>query len=123
MSVEGSPAPVDDPSSRLGPHEPQGVATPETAIGRAREAMTRQDWAAAYAAFGEADRAVMTGADLEAFADAAWWCSKLPEALQIRMDAYAAYDAEGNDASAGWTAARLAIEHFIRGEPAVGAGS
>ncbi len=84
--------------------------------------MTRQDWAAAYAAFGEADGAAMTGADLEAFADAAWWCSKLPEALQIRMDAYAAYDAEGNDASAGWTAARLAIEHFIRGEPAVGSG-
>ncbi len=64
----------------------------------------------------------MTGADLEAFADAAWWCSKLPEALAIRKEAYAAYDAEGNDAAAGWMAARLAIEHFIGNEPAVGSG-
>lgn len=64
----------------------------------------------------------MAGADLEGFADAAWWCSKLPEALQIRKEAYAAYDAEGNDAAAGSTAARLAVEHFVRGEPAVGGG-
>ncbi len=91
-------------------------------IDRAREATARQEWAAAYAAFHDADRATMTGADLEAFADAAWWCSKLPEALQIRKEAYAAYDAEGNDAAAGWTAGRLAIEHFIRDEPAVGSG-
>jgi ATP/maltotriose-dependent transcriptional regulator MalT len=64
----------------------------------------------------------MTGADLEAFADAAWWRSKLPESVQLRMEAYAAYDAEGNDPAAGWQAARLAIEHFMRSEPAVGSG-
>jgi len=64
----------------------------------------------------------MTGGDLEAFADAAWWGSKLPEALAIRKEAYAAYDTEGNDAAAGATAARLAVEHFQRGEPAVGGG-
>jgi ATP/maltotriose-dependent transcriptional regulator MalT len=92
------------------------------AIDRAHEAMDRRDWADAYAAFHEADRPSMTGADLEAFADAAWWGSKLPEALQLRKEAYAAYDADGNDAAAGGVAARLAIEHFIRGEPAVGGG-
>ena len=95
---------------------------PETAIERARAAVAHQDWADAYAAFHDADRTAMTGADLEAFADAAWWCSKLPEALQIRKEAYAAYDAEGNDSAAGWMAARLAIEHFIGSEPAVGGG-
>ena len=90
---------------------------PETAIERARAAVTRQDWADAYAAFHDVDRAAMTGADLEAFADAAWWGSKLPEAFAIRKEAYAAYDAEGNDAAAGATAARLAIEHFLRASP------
>jgi len=84
--------------------------------------MERRDWTGAYAAFHDADRSELTGADLEASADAAWWCSKLPESLQIRKEAYAAYDAEGNDGAAGWQAGRLAIEHFIRGEPAVAGG-
>ena len=95
---------------------------PETTIERARAAVARQDWADAYAAFHDVDRAAMTGADLEAFADAAWWCSKLPEASEIRKEAYASYDAEGNDAAAGAAAARLAIDHFLRGEPSVGGG-
>ena len=95
---------------------------PETTIERARAAVARRDWADAYAAFHDVDRAAMTGADLEAFADAAWWCSKLPEASAIRKEAYAAYDAEGNDAAAGAAAARLAIDHFLRGEPSVGGG-
>ena len=87
---------------------------PDTSIDRARAAVTRQDWADAYAVFHDVDRASMTGADLEAFADAAWWCSKLSEASAIRKEAYAAYDADGNDAAAGAAAARLAIDHFLR---------
>ena len=89
---------------------------------RARAALARQDWAEAYAAFHAADRDVLTGADLEGFADAAWWGSHLIEATQIRIEAYAAYDAAGDDAHAGWNAGRLAIEHFIRGDAAVGSG-
>ena len=100
----------------------RGGATPDTAIDRAREAAARQEWAAAYEAFHDVDRAAMTGADLEAFADAAWWCSKLPESLQLRKEAYAAYDAEGDGAAAGWVAGRLAVEHLVRGEMAVGSG-
>jgi ATP/maltotriose-dependent transcriptional regulator MalT len=92
------------------------------AIDRAREAAARQDWADAYAAFHDAVRSELNGSDLEAFSDAAWWCSKLPESLQLRKEAYAAYDAAGEEAAAGWQAGRLAIEHFIRGEPAVGSG-
>jgi DNA-binding NarL/FixJ family response regulator len=98
------------------------VTSTTSAIDRAREALARQDWATAYEAFRDADRATMTGVDLEGFADAAWWCSALPEALQIRKEAYAAYDAEGNEAAAGGAAGRLAIEHFMRSEPAVGSG-
>jgi len=67
-------------------HEPRGGAT-DTTIERARAAVARQDWADAYAAFHDTDRTTMTGGDLEAFADAAWWGSKLPEALAIRKEA------------------------------------
>ncbi len=36
--------------------------------------------------------------------------------------AYAGYAEEGDDRSAAWMSARLCIEHFIVGQPAVGAG-
>ena len=88
----------------------------------ARAALARQDWAGAYEGFAAADRSSLTGADLEGYADAAWWGSHLRESLEIRTEAYAAYDAEGNDARAGWTAARLAIEHAMRGDVTVGGG-
>jgi DNA-binding NarL/FixJ family response regulator len=106
----------------LAAHPREEGSTPQTALDRAREAVARRDWADAYAAFHDADRAAMTGSDLEAFADAAWWRSELSESLQVRKEAYAAYDAEGNEGAAGWQAGRLAMEHFMRGDPAVASG-
>ena len=64
----------------------------------------------------------MTGPDLEAFADAAWWGSKLAESLELRQRAYTAYENEGEDLAAAACAARLSVEHFLRGEPAIGIG-
>ncbi|MGZ8512737.1 MAG: LuxR C-terminal-related transcriptional regulator [Candidatus Limnocylindria bacterium] len=96
--------------------------TTDPDIARGREALARRDWAQAYDSFGAADQGALTGADLEGRADAAWWLSKLPESLEIRRRAYAAFDAEGDDAAATAVAARLAIEHFIRGETSVGGG-
>ncbi len=96
--------------------------TTDPHLARGREALTRRDWAGVYDSFWAADPAALTGADLEGLADAAWWRSKLPESLEIRRRAYAAYDAEDDDARAGAAAARLAIEHFIRGETSVGGG-
>jgi DNA-binding CsgD family transcriptional regulator len=93
-----------------------------TALDRARDALTRHEWATAYEAFGDVDRTVMTGADLEGFADAAWWTSHLPESIRLRTEAYAAYDAEGDDARAAAVAGRLAIEHAIRRETTVSGG-
>jgi DNA-binding NarL/FixJ family response regulator len=93
-----------------------------TDLEAARDAVARQDWAAAYEAFQAADRGVLSGPDLEAFADSAWWMGHLQEAIQIRTEAYAAFDADGNDARAGWVAGRLAIEYFLRGEAAIGSG-
>ena len=52
--------------------------------GIAREAAARQEWADVYAAYCEADPTDLGPEDLEAFADAAWWTSRLEESLDLR---------------------------------------
>ena len=91
-------------------------------IEQARDALAGEAWPDAYEALRALDPAELTAADLEGLADAAWWLSHLRESLDVRHQAYAAYVAEGDERGAGAVAARLAIEHFIRDEPAVGGG-
>jgi ATP/maltotriose-dependent transcriptional regulator MalT len=91
-------------------------------IERARAAVETAGWPDAYDEFRAVDSSQLTAGDLEAFADAAWWLSKLDESLDLRHKAYAAYVAQGDDRGAAAVAARVAVEHFVRGEPSVGAG-
>ncbi|MGZ5350868.1 MAG: LuxR C-terminal-related transcriptional regulator [Actinomycetota bacterium] len=98
------------------------MADTDSGIDRAREAMARGAWAEAYDAFSAVDRTALTGRDLEGLADAAWWISRLDESLDARHQAYTAFEQEGDDFGAGAVAARLAIEHFVREQPSVGAG-
>ena len=94
----------------------------DVTIAAARDAVAHAAWPEAYAAFHGVDATRLTGLDLEAFADAAWWGSKLAESLELRQRAYAAYVNEGEELAAAACAARLSVEHFLRGEPAVGTG-
>ena len=98
------------------------MAREESGIEGARDALARGAWAEAYEGLHEADRSSMTAGDLEGLADAAWWVSRLEESLDARQKAYAAYAAAGDERAAGAVAARLAIEHFVREESAIGAG-
>jgi ATP/maltotriose-dependent transcriptional regulator MalT len=91
-------------------------------IERARTAIEASAWEDAYAGFRSADPSELTARDLEGLADAAWWLSKLDESLDLRHKAYAASVAAGDERGAAGVAARLAIEHFLRGEASVGAG-
>lgn len=95
---------------------------PDTGIEQAREAAARGAWAEAYRGFHSVERSTLTGRDLEGLADASWWISRFDESIDARQRAYAAFAAEGDDFSAAAAAARLAIEHFVRGVPSVGAG-
>ena len=92
------------------------------ALDVARSALEERRWPDAYQALLAADPADLTGPDLEGLADAAWWTSRLPESLDARHRAYEVYAASGDERSAAGAAARLAIEHFVREEPAVGGG-
>ena len=47
--------------------------------GIARDPAACQEWADAYAAYCEADPTDLSPKDLEAFADAAWWTSRLED--------------------------------------------
>ncbi len=134
-SVESDPASYSDARPRarrctqearrgstLGrrPRREDGVGVED--IERARAAIASTAWAGAYAGFRAADLSELTARDLEGFADAAWWLSKLDESLDLRHKAYAAYVTAGDERAAAAVAARLAIEHFMREEASVGAG-
>jgi DNA-binding NarL/FixJ family response regulator len=93
-----------------------------SALDRARPALEQRRWRDAYDALHAADPADLTGRDLEGLADAAWWTSRFPESLEARHRAYEAFAAAGDERAAAGAAARLAIEHFVREEPAVGGG-
>jgi ATP/maltotriose-dependent transcriptional regulator MalT len=89
---------------------------------RGREALARGAWADAYEALETVDPSTLTAEDLEGLADAAWWTSRFDDSLDARQRAYAAYAARDDGRAAGATAARLAIEHFVRENPSVGTG-
>lgn len=59
-----------------------GVDAGDEAVAVARAAFDRQDWAAAFQAFGSAsDRAELSADDWFAMADAAWWVGEIDVAL------------------------------------------
>ena len=91
-------------------------------IDRARDALRRGSWVEAYAGLRTVDPSRLSPRDLEGLADAAWWLSRSEESFAARQRAYSAYEGAGQDPQAAWCAARLCVEHFLRGEPALAAG-
>jgi DNA-binding CsgD family transcriptional regulator len=98
------------------------VAERTADIERGRDAVARESWAEAYEQLAAADPSELSPQDLEALADAAWWLSKTEESIAARQRAYVGSDAAHDAEHAATMAARLSIEHFVRGDPAVGAG-
>jgi DNA-binding NarL/FixJ family response regulator len=98
------------------------VAERTADIERGRDAVAREAWAEAYDELAAADPSDLSPHDLEALADAAWWLSKTDESIAARQRAYAGSASAGDVLHAAGIAARLSIEHFTRGDPAVGAG-
>ena len=91
-------------------------------IDRARDAVAREAWADAFDLLRSIPPSELVGRDLEDLAEAAWWRSEIDASIAARQRAHAAYIAEGDVAQAGYMAARLSIQHFLSGEPSVGAG-
>jgi ATP/maltotriose-dependent transcriptional regulator MalT len=98
------------------------VAGRITDIDQARTAVDRKAWSEAYEAFRVVDPSELTPEDWEGLSDSAWWTGRLEESILTRQKAYTGYAEAGDDRRAGWMAARLCLDHFLRDEPAVGAG-
>ena len=75
-------------------------------IDRARDAVGREAWAEAYEGLWALDPSLLTPQDLEGFADAAWWLSRIDESIAARQRAYSGYAAAGEDPRAAGCAAR-----------------
>jgi DNA-binding CsgD family transcriptional regulator len=89
---------------------------------RAHDAVARRSWAEAYSIYHELGSSDLAPAEWESFADAAWWMGHQDGSTAARQKAYTGFAEAGDDRSAGRVAGRLSIEHFLREEPAVGAG-
>jgi ATP/maltotriose-dependent transcriptional regulator MalT len=91
-------------------------------IDQARAAVERKAWSEAFELLNDLAAVGLAPEDLERLADAAWWTGRIEESIAARQKAYTGYAEAGNDRRAGWMSARLCMEHFLRDEPAVGAG-
>jgi hypothetical protein len=82
----------------------------------ANAAFARHAWRESYERFAEADKAGrLTAARLESYAEAAWWCGNLSEALSIAERAYGAYVAAGERRRAARIAIGLIQDNRLKG--------
>jgi class 3 adenylate cyclase len=88
----------------------------------ARAAAAEHAWRSAFASYGELDERTLAPADLEAYAEAAWWSGKLDTAIGLRERAHAAYSAAGDELGAARMAITLAWDYEGRGSFAVSSG-
>lgn len=80
----------------------------------ARSAHQRYAWTEGYEAFGS--QAVSSPEDLSAFADCAFWCGKLDEAMKLREEAFSGFLEAGRSVDAAGVALLLGYDHIAKGE-------
>ena len=88
----------------------------------ARSAAERYAWREAYEAYTSADSSELTPADLEHFAEAAWWRGRPDEAISLRERSYGGFSSSGDQLSSARLALTLADDHMGRGLFAVAHG-
>jgi DNA-binding CsgD family transcriptional regulator/tetratricopeptide (TPR) repeat protein len=101
---------------------PAALRDAREAPARARDAANRGAWSEAYRRFQSERVDRLSPADLESFADAAWWVSRVEESLAVRRQAHAAWAAAGHRRRAAFNAWMLAVEYGYLGKPALAAG-
>ncbi len=96
----------------------QTAATPEAG----RQAVGLGHWKDAYGLFQAVDADTLTGDDLAAYAESAFWTCRQDEAMALRERAFAAYISEGKPLLAATVASCLSWDHSGRGAFAVASG-
>ena len=89
-------------------------------LDRAREALQSHDWQAAYDLFGQADRAAsLSGDDLEAFADAAFFAARADDELELKERAFKVRLDADERIRAAYLALDLGREYGYIGKPSI----
>lgn len=89
---------------------------------QARAAARRGAWRDAHQRFAGLDPSQLGPGDLEAMADAAWWTSRLDQAIAIRQRAYAGYAEAGENQRAAHAAWFLSFDYRWKGDTSVASG-
>lgn len=90
-------------------------------LDKARSAAAGHAWREAYDAFSNVD-ASLPPADLELYAEAAWWAGKLDEAISLRESSYAGFSTAGQKLDAARLALTLSWDYEARGAFSVAQG-
>jgi class 3 adenylate cyclase len=91
-------------------------------LASARSALDRHAWDEAYERFNRADhQAVLSGADLEALASAAFFTGHAEAETEAEERAFKAYQAEGNEIRAGYLALQLGRVYAYKGKLSIAA--
>jgi DNA-binding CsgD family transcriptional regulator len=99
------------------------MADSAAALAAAREAAHRGDWPEARARYTALpDDCVLTAADHEAWADAAWWLGRVDECIAAYDRAFRGHLEAGSPRQAAMAALGAAANFFLRGDPAAGTG-
>jgi class 3 adenylate cyclase len=98
-------------------------AAPIDPLQAGREALARHAWGEAFELLSQADReGVLSGADLEHLAEAAFFAARADVELDIKERAFKAYVAGGDEIRAAYLALDLAHHHYFAGKESIAAG-
>jgi class 3 adenylate cyclase len=107
----------------MAPDTTMEASEPPSLAEEGREALARHAWAEALEKLTEADSAGdLEPADLDAFAEAAWWNGRLERAIELRERAYAAATKAGQPDAAVMLAIKLARDNVYHSSDAMAAG-
>jgi ATP/maltotriose-dependent transcriptional regulator MalT len=95
----------------------------ERRLAEAREAHARCDWVAAFDGFRVAHAEGLLGADdFAAMGSTAWWLGDLEESNRCLQEAHRLLVEQGRREQAAAAAMELAVNHYLRGDEALGSG-
>jgi ATP/maltotriose-dependent transcriptional regulator MalT len=89
---------------------------------QARDAAAQGDWSRVYERLAAIDQVDLSAADLDLYADAAWWLLALDEALGLRQRAYAAFVEGADERRAAFCAWFLWFDYRFKGDMAIASG-
>ncbi|MGW0734323.1 LuxR C-terminal-related transcriptional regulator [Streptomyces sp. NPDC002851] len=98
------------------------MVTVDDRVEQAREAAARDEWRETYALLHRLPPDALDGDALTLLAWAAWWTGRQRESIDVRVRAYTAYVAGGDDRAAGASAWMLFADYQDIGHPATATG-